>query len=107
MRGPLFILHPSSFIIRGSSAAVKLAGSTDLPSPSACGYAASETRPHPAGRVQAKPAGPGLAAAVLETQVRISGKGNPTWPIASGNVANFALFLELLRRRSGFEAKML
>jgi hypothetical protein len=57
--------------------------------------------------VQANPAGPGLAAAVLETQVRISGKGNPTWPIASGNVANFALFLELLRRRSGFEPKML
>jgi hypothetical protein len=59
------------------------------------------------GRVQANPAGPGLAAAVLETQLRISGKGSPTWPIASGNVANFALFLDLLRRKSGFEPKML
>jgi hypothetical protein len=57
------------------------------------------------GRVQANPGAGGLAGAVLETQLHIKGEGNPAWPIASGNVANFPIFLDVLKERSGVEPK--
>jgi hypothetical protein len=53
------------------------------------------------GLFQTNPGTGGLAGAVTESQFRIVSDGNPTWIVATGKVANFPIFLEVLEKRFG------
>jgi hypothetical protein len=52
------------------------------------------------GRVVTNPGSGGLAAAAsIETQFRVTSADQPVWTCPTANVANFAIFIELLEKR--------
>ena len=56
------------------------------------------------GRFVTNPGAGGLAAAAsIETQFRVSSADQPVWICPTANVANFAIFVELIEKRFGVE----
>ena len=57
------------------------------------------------GTFQTRPGAGGMAGAAVQTELRILSEGNPPWVLASGNVANFAILLDLLEHRFNLKIK--
>jgi hypothetical protein len=55
------------------------------------------------GRYQTTPGATGLAGAHVQTQLVVHSSGNPPWIIASANIGNFPIFLDVLEKRFGVQ----